>query len=80
MLYILAAATFLVVAHCVTRRVLIWSVAALIVLGGVYVFLRPISERDYWLTWPVAAFLRQWFHRQPVLGVAVLHHPGSTGV
>jgi len=56
MLYILAAATFLVVAHCVTRRILIWAVVALIVLGGVYVFLRPISERNYWLTWPVLRF------------------------
>lgn len=56
MLYVLAAATFLVVAHCVTRKVLIWSVAALIVLGGVYLFLRPISEYNYWLTWPVLRF------------------------
>lgn len=56
MLYVLAAAAFLVVAHCLTRKVLIWSVVALIGLGGVYVFVRPFSEVNYWATWPILKF------------------------
>jgi O-antigen ligase len=56
MLYILAAGTFLVTAHRLSRNVLIWSVMALIGLGGVFVFLRPFSDRYFDLTWPVLRF------------------------
>lgn len=56
MLYILAAGTFLLTAHRLTRNALIWSVVALIGLGGVYVILHPFSERFYSLTWPILRF------------------------
>jgi hypothetical protein len=56
MLFVLAAGTFLVVAHRLTRTALVWAVIALIALGGVYVFLHPFRDRYYTLTWPILQF------------------------
>lgn len=56
MLFVLASGTFLVVAHRLTRRVLVWSVLALIGLGAVYVFVHPFSEQYYWQTWSILKF------------------------
>ncbi len=56
MLYVLAAGTVLVAAHCLTRKALVWSVVALISLGGVFLFLSPFSSRYYSLTRPILQF------------------------
>ncbi|HWQ03784.1 MAG TPA: O-antigen ligase family protein [Longilinea sp.] len=56
MLYVLAAGTILVTAHCLTRKVLVWSVVALISLGSVFLFLNPFSSRYYSLTRPILQF------------------------
>jgi hypothetical protein len=56
MLYVLAAGTVLVAAHCLTRKVLVWSVIALISLGSVFLFLSPFSSHFYSLTRPILQF------------------------
>jgi len=56
MLYVLAAGTVLVTAHRLTRKALVWSVVALISLGGVFLFLSPFSSRYYSLTRPILQF------------------------
>ncbi|GAP13475.1 O-antigen ligase like membrane protein [Longilinea arvoryzae] len=53
MLYILAACAFLVTAHRLSERGLVWAVGIFIALAGLFMVTRSFSDRFPGLTWPI---------------------------